>query len=280
MAPPAVIEIPRGSKVKYELDKKVRAPPSARASPAHARHPSRRSRPLPLADAQTGLLHVDRVLYSSVVYPHNYGFIPRTFCERRGSPGGQEGWGGGGGVRVAGCCLVPPPPALPRRVRPPSPLPPPPAPPGADNDPLDVLVLMQEPVVPFSFLRAKPIGVMQMVDQGEQDDKIIAVHAGAARARRVWGGGRPGSDALPAAAAAAPPAHPPPSDDPEFKGYTDISELPPHRLAEIRRFFEDYKKNENKVVVVDDFLGVKDALRIIREAQAMYDEEFVPKRQR
>lgn len=161
-----MIEIPRGSKVKYELDK------------------------------ETGLLHVDRVLYSSVVYPHNYGFIPRTYCE--------------------------------------------------DHDPLDILVLMQEPVVPFSFLRAKPIGVMRMMDQGEQDDKVIAVHA----------------------------------DDPEFRDYNDISDLPQHRLAEIRRFFEDYKKNENKVVQVDEFLGVLDARRIINEAQNMYVEEFVPKRMR
>ena len=74
-----------------------------------------------------GMLHVDRVLYSSVVYPHNYGFIPRTYCE--------------------------------------------------DHDPLDILVLMQEPVQPFSFLRAKPIGVMRMLYQGEQDYKVIAVHA-------------------------------------------------------------------------------------------------------
>lgn len=159
----AVIEIPRGSKVKYELDK------------------------------ATGLLLVDRVLYSSVVYPHNYGFIPRTYCP--------------------------------------------------DNDPLDILVLMQEPVVPFSFLRAKPIGVMRMIDQGEQDDKIIAVHA----------------------------------DDPEYRGYTDISELPQHRLAEIKRFFEDYKKNENKLVVVDEFLGQVDAMRIIRESMESYEENFVPK---
>jgi inorganic pyrophosphatase len=87
-----VVEIPRGSKVKYELDK------------------------------ETGLCYVDRILYSSVVYPHNYGFIPKTLCE--------------------------------------------------DGDPLDVLVLMQEPVVPMCFLRARPIGVMQMLDQGERDDKV------------------------------------------------------------------------------------------------------------
>jgi inorganic pyrophosphatase len=116
-----VIEIPRGSKVKYELDK------------------------------DTGLCFVDRILFSSVVYPHNYGFVPKTLCE--------------------------------------------------DGDPIDVLVLMQEAVVPMCFLRARPIGVMQMLDQGERDDKIIAVHA----------------------------------DDPEFKGFSDISQLPPHRLAEIKR---------------------------------------------
>lgn len=116
-----VVEIPRGSKVKYELDK------------------------------DTGLCFVDRILFSSVVYPHNYGFVPKTLCE--------------------------------------------------DGDPIDVLVLMQEAVVPMCFLRARPIGVMQMLDQGERDDKLIAVHA----------------------------------DDPEFKGFSDISQLPPHRLAEIKR---------------------------------------------
>jgi len=73
--------------------------------------------------------------------------------------------------------------------------------------------------VPMSFLRAKPIGMMQMIDQGERDDKIIAVHA----------------------------------DDPEYRHFEDISELPKHRLNEIRRFFEDYKKNENKDVKVGFF---------------------------
>ncbi|KAG6386344.1 hypothetical protein SASPL_155242 [Salvia splendens] len=161
-----VVEISKGSKVKYELDKK------------------------------TGLIKVDRVLYSSVVYPHNYGFIPRTLCE--------------------------------------------------DSDPMDVLVIMQlncaislpymcvlEPVLPGCFLRAKAIGLMPMIDQGEKDDKIIAVCA----------------------------------DDPEYRDYTDIKELPPHRLAEIRRFFEEcilYKKNENKEVAVDDFLPATNAYGAIQ----------------
>ncbi|KAH9672155.1 Soluble inorganic pyrophosphatase 4 [Citrus sinensis] len=127
-------------------------------------------------------LQVDRVLYSSVVYPHNYGFIPRTLCE--------------------------------------------------DNDPLDVLIIMQEPVLPGCFLRAKAIGLMPMIDQGEKDDKIIAVCA----------------------------------DDPEYRHYNDIKELPPHRLAEIRRFFEDYKKNENKEVAVNDFLPASDAYNSVQQS--------------
>ncbi|KAK4787358.1 hypothetical protein SAY86_011191 [Trapa natans] len=153
-----VVEITKGSKVKYELDKK------------------------------TGLIMVDRVLYSSVVYPHNYGFIPRTLCE--------------------------------------------------DNDPLDVLILMQEPVMPGCFLRARAIGLMPMIDQGEKDDKIIAVCA----------------------------------DDPEYKHYTDIKELPPHRLLEIRRFFEDYKKNENKTVAVNDFLPSASSFEAIQHSMDLYAE--------
>ncbi|KAH7512974.1 hypothetical protein FEM48_Zijuj12G0147300 [Ziziphus jujuba var. spinosa] len=156
-----VIEISKGSKVKYELDKK------------------------------TGLIKVDRVLYSSVVYPHNYGFIPRTLCE--------------------------------------------------DSDPLDVLIIMQEPVLPGCFLRAKAIGVMPMIDQGEKDDKIIAVCA----------------------------------DDPEYRHYNDIKELPPHRLAEIRRFFEDYKKNENKEVAVNDFLPASTAYEVIQHSMDLYADYIV-----
>ncbi|ESR56460.1 hypothetical protein WN944_016306 [Citrus x changshan-huyou] len=153
-----VVEITKGSKVKYELDKK------------------------------TGLIKVDRVLYSSVVYPHNYGFIPRTLCE--------------------------------------------------DNDPLDVMILMQEPVIPGSYLRARAIGLMPMIDQGEKDDKIIAVCA----------------------------------DDPEYKHYTDIKQLPPHRLMEIRRFFEDYKKNENKEVAVNEFLPPQTAFDAIQYSMDLYAE--------
>ncbi|MCB0343241.1 MAG: inorganic diphosphatase [Pseudobdellovibrionaceae bacterium] len=160
---PAVIEVPKGSKNKYELDK------------------------------PTGLIRVDRVLFSSVQYPANYGFIPRTYCE--------------------------------------------------DNDPLDVLVLGQEPVHPLSILIAKPIGLMKMSDQGETDDKIIAVHA----------------------------------NDPEYSHYNSISELPPHRLAELKRFFEDYKALENKTVVVEEFLGPTHAIKSIEASIERYSKSFPQK---
>src|SRR4026209_1149525 len=127
----AVIEIPKGSKNKYELDK------------------------------DSGLLKVDRVLFSSVHYPANYGFIPQTYCD--------------------------------------------------DQDPLDILGLGQEAVYPLTLMRAKPIGVMQMIDQDEEDDKIIAVHA----------------------------------DDPEFAYYSDVHQLAKHKMKELQRFFEDYKLLEH-----------------------------------
>jgi inorganic pyrophosphatase len=151
-----IIEIPIGSKVKYELDKK------------------------------TGLLRVDRVLFSAVHYPANYGFLPQTYCD--------------------------------------------------DNDPLDVLVLGQVEVTPLCIMRAKTIGVMQMIDQNEEDDKIIAVHY----------------------------------DDPEYRDYRDISELPEHRLNAIKRFFEDYKALENKQVKVERFMGRFDALNIIEQSIKLY----------
>lgn len=157
---PAVIEIPKGSKVKYELDK------------------------------ETGLLRVDRVLYSSVIYPANYGFIPQTL--------------------------------------------------GDDHDPLDVLVLMQEPVAPLSILRVRPIGLMVMVDQGENDEKIICVHL----------------------------------DDPEYRGFSNISELQPHRMIEVKRFFEDYKTLEHKDVKVEEFLGPEEAMKVVVHGAQLYSKLF------
>ncbi len=157
---PAVIEIPKGSKTKYELDK------------------------------ESGLIRVDRILFSSVHYPANYGFIPRTY--------------------------------------------------GDDHDPLDILVLGQESVVPLAIMRTKPIGVMRMLDQGVGDDKIIAVHL----------------------------------DDPEYSFYDSIKQLPPHRMSEVQGFFEDYKKLENKSVRVDGFSDRVEAIKTVAEAIRLYQATF------
>jgi len=156
----AIIEIPKGSKAKYEVDKK------------------------------TGLLRLDRVLFSSVMYPANYGFIPQTYCD--------------------------------------------------DKDPLDILVICSEQVIPLSIIEAKVIGVMHMIDGDEQDDKIIAVAA----------------------------------NDMSVNYINDISELPPHTVKEIARFFADYKALENKEVTVKEFLGKGDAFRVINEAIKLYDTTF------
>jgi inorganic pyrophosphatase len=153
---PSLIEIPRGSRNKYELDK------------------------------ETGLLRVDRVLYSAVFYPANYGFIPRTYCD--------------------------------------------------DGDPLDVLVLGQEPVVPLCLVMSRIIGAMRMRDEKGIDDKLIAVHV----------------------------------NDPAVSHYRNIAELPPHQLTELRRFFEDYKTLEKKQVVVQDFIGPEGALDIYRRSREDY----------
>lgn len=153
---PVVIEVPKGSKNKYELDK------------------------------ESGLLRLDRVLYSAVYYPADYGFIPRTFCD--------------------------------------------------DGDPLDALVLGQEPVVPLTLVAARAIGVMRMRDEKGVDDKIIAVSV----------------------------------HDPSYAEVCSHAQLPGHLLRQVRRFFEDYKVLESKQVVVEDFLGADDAVRIISEALDLY----------
>ncbi|MFI5297636.1 MAG: inorganic diphosphatase [Polyangiales bacterium] len=153
---PALIEIPKGSKNKYELDK------------------------------ETGLLMLDRVLFSAVHYPANYGFIPQTYC--------------------------------------------------GDGDPLDVLVLGQEPVVPLTIVRARAIGVMSMRDEKGLDDKVIAISL----------------------------------FDPAYSDYAHIRELPKHTLTELKRFFEDYKTLEHKAVVVEDFSGPFEANKVIREGMNGY----------
>ena len=155
----SVIEIPFGSSVKYELDK------------------------------QSGLIKLDRVLYSAVYYPANYGFIPQTLAE--------------------------------------------------DDDPLDVLVLCQETVVPLTMIQARTIGIMTMIDAGEKDHKIIAVAV----------------------------------DDPEFNSYREAAEMPSHRLTMLRRFFQDYKTLEGKAVEVDDFQPAAFALPVINDALERYSEQ-------
>jgi inorganic pyrophosphatase len=157
-----VIEVPSGSKNKYELDK------------------------------STGLLRLDRVLWSSVHYPANYGFVPRTYC--------------------------------------------------GDGDPLDVLVLCQESVVPLCIMRARPIGVIAMTDEEGQDDKIIAVA----------------------------------EDDPEFAPCRDVKELPPHRLREIQQFLKDYKSLEGKLAKVGPLQGAGHARKVLQAAIELYRTEIYP----
>jgi inorganic pyrophosphatase len=156
----AIIEIPRGSRAKYEVDK------------------------------ESGLIKLDRVIYASMYYPLNYGFIPQTM--------------------------------------------------GEDHDPLDIVVLTQVSVVPLCLIPSKVIGVMQMVDRGEADDKIIAVA----------------------------------QEDPSVSHINDVKDLPDHLRAELKHFFENYKTLENKKVVVDEFLSKQKAYEIINASVSLYRKHF------
>jgi inorganic pyrophosphatase len=157
----AIIEIPKGSKAKYELDKK------------------------------TGMLRLDRVLFASVYYPANYGFIPRTL--------------------------------------------------GDDNDPLDIMVLSQIEVLPLTIVRARVIGVMRMLDNGEGDDKIIAVADG----------------------------------DPSVRHMKHPGDIPHYFHKELKHFFEEYKSLENKEVLVEEFQDENTAKEIILKSIDTYRKHVI-----
>lgn len=156
----ALIEISQGSRTKYEIDK------------------------------ETGLLKLDRVIYSSFHYPVNYGFIPQTL-----------GW---------------------------------------DNDPLDILVLCSQSIQPLCLVDATVIGNMQMIDNGEADDKIIAVA----------------------------------TKDPSVNHITCMDEVPRHFISELRNYFEQYKVLENKQVQIENFQDKEEAYKIINEAINHYSATF------
>lgn len=156
----SVVEIPKNSKIKYELDK------------------------------NTGLLKMDRILYTSTHYPANYGFIPRTFAE--------------------------------------------------DGDPLDVLILCSETLVPLSIVDCYPIGMIMMEDSGAADEKIICI----------------------------------PCNDPTYNVYKDISELPVHIFDEMKHFFSVYKALEHKDTVINDIRGVNEAKDTIKSCIDRYIEFY------
>jgi inorganic pyrophosphatase len=158
-----LIEISQGSRAKYEIDK------------------------------TTGLLKLDRVIYSSFHYPINYGFIPQTL--------------------------------------------------GEDNDPLDILVMCSESIQPLCMVQATVIGNMQMIDNGEKDDKIIAVA----------------------------------TKDPTVNHFTNVNELPKHFIAVLKNYFENYKVLENKVVEIDEFQDKEDAYKVIESAIERYKINFPAK---
>ena len=159
----AMIEISKGSKNKYELDK------------------------------ETGHLLLDRVLFTSTHYPQNYGFIPRTFAD--------------------------------------------------DYDPLDVLVLCSESIIPMSLVECVPIGVLIMTDNGLNDEKIIAVAV----------------------------------NDPFYNSYKDISEVPAHIMDEIKHFFAVYKTLEGKPTSIDVVKDHLEAERIIEQTLKNYHTQIEPK---
>ena len=156
----AVVEIEKGSKKKYELDK------------------------------ETGLIRLDRILYTSTHYPANYGFIPRTLAD--------------------------------------------------DGDPLDVLILCNEPIDPTVIVECYAIGVINMLDNGKNDEKIIAI----------------------------------PFEDPTYNAYRGIEAPPSHIFEEMRHFFSVYKALEGKETAVNEVMGQKQAVVIIKNCIDNYNAKY------
>lgn len=151
-----IIEIPKGSKNKYEIDKK------------------------------TGLIALDRAMHTSQDYPFDYGFIPQTLCD--------------------------------------------------DGDPLDVVVLTTYPLFPGILVKVRPVGLVNMIDNGEKDEKIIAV----------------------------------PCEDPRWNNIKDLEDVNPHTLKEIEHFFLTYKNLQNKKVEIDGFGKKEDAKQSFEQARKTY----------
>ncbi|OGY83277.1 MAG: inorganic pyrophosphatase [Candidatus Kerfeldbacteria bacterium RIFCSPHIGHO2_12_FULL_48_17] len=156
----AIIEIPRGSNNKYEVDK------------------------------ETGLIKLDRVLHTAQFYPFDYGFVPQTYWH--------------------------------------------------DNDPLDVMVLTTNPLVPGLLVEVRAVGVMRMIDCGESDDKLLAV----------------------------------PAEDPRFNNFKDIDDVDEHVKKEMKHFFETLKLLQNKTIEVKGFENAAAARTTVEEGIKLYKDKF------
>jgi inorganic pyrophosphatase len=155
-----IIEINKGSKNKYEIDK------------------------------ETGLIALDRAMHTAQDYPYDYGFVPQTLWD--------------------------------------------------DNDALDVVLLTTYPLVPGIMVAVRPVAIMNMIDSGDADDKVIAV----------------------------------PVDDPRWDEVRDLADINKHTIKEMEHFFATYKKIQNKIVEVTGFKGKKEAQEAVVRSMKLYSEKF------